>query len=322
MSSDVVPAIYRHTQTEAYGKAIFLQERNGNHHFLFEDGKVHIISKDSLSMMAPLQLSEQEALELDARIRQSAVPAAVPRKLTQRKGKKVKPELTTQMSFEEEVKRFLTLFPDGFQGKRFIVEERGTMSPSGNWKYKEKAMRSIQEKLGPDAPVWNDPEKVFKIAQKLTGDCNLVVRFMGQQQLATLKAADRPSFASALHALLHGSGDYGSRLDAFIATLRCSQPDGTPWFQTWQFVSYYPAIYHPSTHIAVSPLRFVQQSIILGLPEPRAYRPWAGADYDGFLRVGQETHRRLLEAGLEPRDLMDTYSFIWRMLGKNEDPLV
>jgi hypothetical protein len=73
----------------------------------------------------------------------------------------------------------------------------------------------------------------------------------------------------------------------------------------------FSALYFPKDQVCVKPEAFARQAATLGLAGEASPAVNAAA-YRRFFDVAKETQRRLLEAGHQPTDLIDIYTFIWK----------
>jgi len=116
-----------------------------------------------------------------------------------------------------------------------------------------------------------------------------------------------PLLARGLYDLVHGTGAFGDRLEAFTTAL-----DAVPQRQTrlakWPVVTLIPFIAQPRRHVIVKPNLMKRAAERLGFPLDYASRPNA-ATYGAVLRAVAWLWREL--APWHPRDLIDIQGFIW-----------
>lgn len=291
-----------------WGRGIVLEDRPDKWVLLFEAGGRRVFSKSLTKGLKPVELDADAALALDAKLRGRRLPATG----ASRKSKPAKKAAAaTYNSFEDQVRWFESSFTGGFEGERFVAEERGLPERKGKNGYNQAAIALAREQLAPERFQGAEVEELFEVTRKLIQFTNIVHPMEGGIAFGTMKPEDRAGFVRALGELLHGEGDYGARFERFIDTLRFTDAEGKTKRVTWPTATLLPAIYHPDAHVCVKPTFFEKQAPIVGLSVDKSQPP-SGENYARFLEVARATQKRLHEAGHPPRDLMDVYSFIWR----------
>jgi hypothetical protein len=112
--------------------------------------------------------------------------------------------------------------------------------------------------------------------------------------------------ATGLRDWLHGEGTETERFDAFAAGLHAvlgKRP-------SWQLATVPGALVHPSEQVCVSPNAYRKQARSLS-PSLRFDAAPTGLLYDRLRAMALQVRDRLVEAGMEPKDLIDVYDFIW-----------
>jgi len=221
----------------------------------------------------------------------------------------------------DQLKLFETLFVGGFQGERFIKEERGAPGASGEEGYKEAGIALARELLSAKAFASESQEALFENAQKVLAQTNIAHPvFEGNIPFKSIPAGDRPAAVAALNELLHGTGDYGERLSRFAAALNLRDKQGAPRKVAWPLVTVFGALFDPGQHTAVKPTAFANQARTLGFEVDRSQKIDAPG-YAKFLDVAIKTRDALAKAGHQPRDLLDVYTFIWRTHAEKPAPV-
>jgi len=302
------PAVFELESQPDWGRGIVLEDRPDRWVLLFEVGGRRVFSKSLAKGLKPVELGADEALVLDAKLRGRRLPATAASRKPRATKKGAAP---TYASFEEQLQWFEAFFVGGFEGERFVAEERGLAERKGKSGYKQAAIALAREQLAPERFQSAEVEDLFEVARKLIQFTNIVHPMEGAIAFGSMKAEDRASFVQALGELLHGEGDYGARFERFIDTLRLTDGEGKAKRVTWPMATLLPAMYHPEEHVCVKPTFFEKQAPIVGLDVEKSQPPSAG-HYARFLEVARATEERLREGGHPPRDLMDVYSFIWR----------
>lgn len=230
------------------------------------------------------------------------------RKATPIEGPKVLPVVT----FEKQLALFRATFPLGFNDPRFIAEERGDPTARGKKAYKAAAIQLAGLLLSKESleALLSVPgcRGAYSVAKKLINATrNLVFEkeLICFQNMAQDKRHEE-IFARALYRLLHASEPLADRFDGFVGALLQGSA-------TWTIATIFPALYAPSEHTFVKPTFIKRQAEILQISINYRAAP-TGAVYERLLAVALQVEKQLSAEGLQPRDLMDVHSFIWRTL--------
>jgi hypothetical protein len=265
--------------------------------------------KSHVKGLQAVELSDAEARTVEARLRGKHPQGGAARKPT--KPKAARPLVAAFPSFEAQVRWFETFFPGGFEGEKFVSEERGAPETKGKKGYKTAAIKLAQAQLSPERLASATTEETFEVSKKLLGFTNLVFPIEGPIPFTSMKEEDRAGFVTALGELLHGEGPHGPRFEKFASSVVIRDASGQGRKVTWPLATLLQALYAPTQHTFVKPTVFEQQALILNLTADK-HAPVTGTSYERFLDVARKTSERLEAAGHKPRDLMDVYSFIWR----------
>ena len=211
-------------------------------------------------------------------------------------------------SFEEQLSSFGKLFPGGFGGKTFLKEERGIPGVTENSGDKAAVIALAQSELSRERFETAAPEVLLESAKKVLKGTTIIFPMEG---LIPFSTVDAQSLAPALEALLHGEDDYGDRVQGFAVALDLKDKNGDAKAATWPLVTIFGAFFSPDEFICVKPTAFASQGAILGLSVEKS-QPVTADGYREFSEVAARTRTLLQEAGQQPRDLLDVYSFIWR----------
>ncbi|WP_434380851.1 hypothetical protein [Melittangium boletus] len=309
MSNPKSPAVFVLENQPEWGPGIVLEDRDGKWVLLFEQGGRRVFNKLLIKGLKPADMSPDEAHALDARLRGRPLKAATAK--STKKGKKPTAPPPLYAAFADQVRWFETFFVGGFEGERFIEEERGRADRKGKNGYKTAAIAFAQEHLSPERFETASEEELLAATKKLIQFTNIVHPMEGAIALGAMKAEDHSPFIAATKTLLHGTSDYAGRFERFVDTVNISDAEGKAKKVTWPLATLLSAMYHPTEHVCVKPTAFEAQGALVGLPVDKS-QPVTGAAYARFREVALATQKRLVEAGHHPRDLMDVYSFIWR----------
>ncbi|CAN99471.1 hypothetical protein predicted by Glimmer/Critica [Sorangium cellulosum So ce56] len=316
------PIIVKHPGCPQWGLGYLVEERDEKRFYDFEDGLNHSIAKAFWSKLEPVQLGDDEASALEARIRGLRDrPSAAAKK---QRARVVAPPVT---SFDEQVASFESQFEGGFGGPQFIAEERGAAGgegaegPASGGKKKSKAFkqgaietaRALLAKGELEALLaagnLNDfMERITKVHKAATG----LLHPLGDLiPFNKMPAEHHRAYAEAVVDLLYGAGDYAARFDRLAGVLAAAK------VVTWPLVTILGALVYPGEHVFVKPSFYEKQAAVLGFDLAYDRAPSA----EGYVRMqslARELERRLRERGLAPRDLMDVYAFLWRTISPSK----
>ncbi|WP_437278930.1 hypothetical protein WME90_48290 [Sorangium sp. So ce375] len=316
------PIIVKHPGCPQWGLGYLVEERDEKRFYDFEDGHNHSIAKAFWSKLEPVQLGDDEASALEARIRGLRDrPSAAAKK---QRARVVAPPLT---NFDEQVASFESQFEGGFGGPQFIAEERGAVGgegadgPASVAKKKSKAFKqgAIEtarallakgelEALLAAGNVTDFMERIAKVHKSATG----LLHPLGDLiPFNKMPAEHHRAYAEAVVDLLYGAGDYAARFDRLAGVLAAAK------VVTWPLVTILGALVYPDEHVFVKPSFFEKQAVVLGFNLAYDRAPSA----EGYARMqslARELERRLRERGLAPRDLMDVYAFLWRTISPSK----
>ncbi|WP_437762399.1 hypothetical protein WMF27_46540 [Sorangium sp. So ce281] len=316
------PIIVKHPGCPQWGLGYLVEERDEKRFYDFEDGLNHSIAKAFWSKLEPVQLGDDEASALEARIRGLRDrPSAAAKK---QRARVVAPPVT---SFDEQVASFESQFEGGFGGPQFIAEERGAAGgvgaegPASGAKKKSKAFkqgaietaRALLAKGELEALLaagnLNDfMERITKVHKAATG----LLHPLGDLiPFNKMPAEHHRAYAEAVVDLLYGPGDYAARFDRLAGVLAAAK------VVTWPLVTILGALVYPGEHVFVKPSFYEKQAAVLGFDLAYDRAPSA----EGYARMqslARELERRLRERGLAPRDLMDVYAFLWRTISPSK----
>ena len=306
------PVVFTNESQPQWGFGIILEDKPDRAVFLFEQGEKRIFKKPLIQGLKPTETLSPEELEaIDARLRGRRLSPSQKSPAKGAKGKKPPaPKAQTYASFEEQLRWFEKDYVGGFEGERFIAEERGREDIKAKKGHKGPAMRLAREQLSPERFKSASTEELFEAAKWVVQFTTIVHPMEGAVAFGSMKEEDRAAFVAALGELLHGTGDYGARFDRFVNAVNIADAEGKAKKLTWPLATILPAMYYPAEHVCVKPTYFEQQAPIAGLSANKSESP-SGAGYARFLEVARTTQKQLEAAGHRPRDLMDVYSFIW-----------
>jgi len=252
----------------------------------------------ALKTVTPDELAKLQARASGRRPRSIGISSAQKRKRPAvKKGAK-----SVFATFKDQLVAFEKLFAGGFAGEAFVKAERDS---------KQKAIELAQSTLSADAFAKESTDELFTRAQAVLAATNIVFPIEGLIPFKKLAGDDRATAVAGIKDLLHGTGSVGERVERFSAALLLKDKEGKLKKVTWPLVTVFAALFAPNEFTAVKPTAFAYQAGTLGLSVERT-EPVGAPGYARFLEIAQKTRAQLVEAGQQPRDLVDVYAFIWR----------
>jgi len=302
-------AAYKNEASPEWGLGLVIEDKPDNWVLVFEHAGRKKFIKSKAKTLVAVTLSSEALEHLQAKVhgKQQASKSGAPRK-AKRAASTSAPRFAT---FEQQLEFFEKLFAGGFEGDRFVGEERGDPGAKGKAGYKTAAVAMAREELSPARFESAPPEQLFDSAKRVLGATNIVFPIEGAIPFGSLDETDRPAALAGLRQLLHGEGDYAARLERFVASVNLKDKSGKGRKVTWPLATLFGALYEPAEHTCVKPTAFAAQGATLGLQAAKS-QPVTATGYRQFFEIARTTQERLLAAGQRPRDFIDVYSFIWR----------
>jgi len=294
-----------------WGAGLVVRDLPLHWELFFDHGGERKFVKSLATSLVPVTISADElaALETKAYGRHASLEARAKRGTRPRSSAAaVKGRFA---SFAEQLAFFEQSFPGGFGGERFTNEERGMPGATGKAGLKEAAIALARKELSLERFENADAQALFESAKKVLQATTIVFPMEGPIPFATMDADSRAPAIEGMRNLLHGEGDYGDRLQAFAGSVNLKDKKGEAKAATWPFATIFAAFVNPDQFTCVKPTAFASQGATLGLAVEKS-QPVTAAGYQQFAQIATTTRTLLEEAGQQPRDLMDVYSFIWR----------
>jgi hypothetical protein len=203
-------------------------------------------------------------------------------------------------SLQEAVQYFVRLFPEGFDDKGYLENERN---------YKLDANQLILQLLNEQALSQlleaNNYDEICNHARQVMNRTNLVFR---QEKIIFQNGLEitenKKPFSETLFNLLYGHGEYEQRFKIFAD---CLLNLGAA---KWTIVTYFPYLRYPNEHIFLKPMATQRAADICNFE--LNYHPdvnWL--TYMSFTKFAHQLFVDLETNGLKPRDMIDVQSFIW-----------
>jgi hypothetical protein len=193
---------------------------------------------------------------------------------------------------------FLSAFPEGFFGKKFLEEERN---------YKVQAHELARSLLNTDVLESFIEEQNFdeicRRALKVVNATNLIFPNEKMALKDGLQNSDAArQFCTTLAGLLYGQDALELRFQSFIASLEEMGAD------KWTTATYFLFFIHPSEYVFIKPTVTQHAAQLCGYEIN--YRPQLNwKTYRSVLDFSEYLRSEL--ADLKPRDMIDVQSFMW-----------
>lgn len=307
MSIQPKAAVFRNETQPEWGNGLVVEDQPDKWVLMFEHGGRKLFKKAMAKTLVPVTLDPGALVSLQTKVlgRHAARAAGL--------GKPRKPQKTAALfaSFEEQLKFFEKQFPGGFEGDRFLTEERGVPGATGKVGYKKAAIALAQEHLSAEAFRTATPAELFESAKRVLASTNIIFPIEGAIPFRGIIEFDRPAMLEGLKELLHGTGEYGTRLEHFAAAVTLKDKTGKGKRPSWPLATAFGALYAPTEYCCVKPTAFAAQATTFGQAIEKT-QPVTAVGYRQFFEVATLTQKKLKAAGQNPKDLVDVYSFIWR----------
>lgn len=305
------PLTFKHTTQPGWGMGLVVQDLPLHWVLFFEHGGEKKFVKAMAKVLEPVKLDADELAALTARAhgrKPKAGPKPSPNLRYGKKPAAKKSSAPRFPTFAAQVALFEKLYPGGFQGEKYVKDERGTAGDEGS---KEAAIAMAKDKLSLAAFGSTPAEELFKHAQVVLAATNIVFPIEGPIPFRQLEGENRAKAMAGLKDVLHGTGDYGERVERFATAVTLKDSKGEPKKVTWPLATVFGALFDAKQCTCVKPTAFAAQAATLGMKVEKT-QALNAAGYKLFLEVATKTQALLTEAGQKPRDLMDVYTFIWR----------
>lgn len=303
------PLIVKHSGCPQWGLGYLVEERDDKRFYDFEDGLSHSIARAFWAKLEPVQLGGPELAALESRLRGMRAKSTA---------KKPRPRATpvATTTFAEQLTRFASEFPGGFEGEAFAKEERGVVIDADKIEkkskaYKAQAIAAAQRLLSASelAPLLaaGDFKQIFERTKQVHRAASGLLHPLGDIiPFSAMPPEHHEAFARALFEVLHGEGDYAARFDRWVEVLAADK------LATWPLATAPASLFAPETHAFVKPSFYEKQATVLGIDLGYERVP-SSASYGRMQALAQKVREKLEEAGDAPRDLLDVFSFLWRM---------
>lgn len=296
--------LYRHSARPSWGVGLWVDHDASRRRIRFEDGQIRTFKEGFFDMLVPVDPDTVDVDELFERLVGEHELLK-----TEEARSSARSERPPVMSFADQVRVFQHMYPKGFEDPAYIGKWRNPGEGRVTKKHLDPAIEQAQQVLSAESLAQGDMEETWSKLVDVFGSTSAV----GSKRLKSLKAIDdndaRQAIIGALHELLHSEeGRYRVRFDSWVQALANA---GVP--VNWRLATVVPALVGNHEHVRVRRTVFDQQAREV-LPEITVPTQVSGVGYRRAKRIASATRRKLGEAGMEPKDMLDLSVFIWETL--------
>ena len=302
-----LPALFQHSRRPDWGLAILAWEGDNQRGYQFEDGRLRTFKKGYYHLLTeidrPVEEVERVVDELARRL--DLVQARTERA---EEAKKRGRRLTT---LDEQLGVFRRLFPEGFNDPVWAEDIRGIGVSHPRKKHRSPVIEMAKELLAEAdlraALEAGEPERVMASVISLLERTDLV-QPKDVKPLSGIAGDDLKDTAEAIVEMLYGKAPWPDRFGTFLKTLT-----RVGITARWELATVLPALLKPDDHLAVRPSVVRLQARWMA-PRLKMESEPNVREYGRLRTMARAIRRRLKEAEMEPRDLMDVYDFMWHTL--------
>ncbi|MCA9575299.1 MAG: hypothetical protein H6726_06775 [Sandaracinaceae bacterium] len=297
-----MPSLYRHAKRSEWGLGVILDRRVDRVTMQFQDGRARAMHLDYWELLQPADRTYDAAHALV-----SALHAMAPEELrpSMRKGRR-------PIALAEQVAYFRELFEGGFRDAAYAEEHRSDGRKRLLKRHRDGMVRVAAKLLSSDAlreaHETNGPSAVHGALRRVL-ESSSIVTAQERAAFAAVDVAHHAPIAEGVHELLHGKASVPQRLDGWVRVLEAAL--GTA--PSWELATFFLAAFHPTTLPVVRPKTFERQARFMA-PGLRVGERPMGILYARLVRMTTDIRARLREHGLEARDQLDVFDFVWLTL--------
>ncbi|MEL6179945.1 MAG: hypothetical protein AAFS10_13385, partial [Myxococcota bacterium] len=206
--------------------------------------------------------------------------------------------------FEEQIAIFTNIFPQGFAGEDWAEDRRGVGSSRRLKRHRSPAIAQAQEDFA-EATVKAQLEQgdagviITHIINNLQ-DTDLVQRSK-TKALSRLNPKEQTELAEAFVNMLYGEEPLATRFKRYVDAMPSND---------WRVITAPLALVQPEKHVCVRPSVFRKQAASIAPRSLYTSKPSVHS-YRDMRHMAKATFDKLKDEGLQPRDLLDIYDFIW-----------
>ena len=297
--------LFRHSRRPEWGVAVPTWENSDKRAYRFEDGRTRVLKRSFTHLMKPVDPDSSVPDRVVNELQKAAMaaPAKGRRPTTTR--------LKAAYPFEDQVKIFRKLFPDGFQGAAWKDHYRDNGS-GGLKRHRDPAVELGKERLAQseldELIASGRTGEIVDRAVEVMETTSLVQR-ADAVALNELEGEQREAVGEALRDLLYGDEEVEERFGQWVQALRKALGSQV----RWRFATALQALVSPEEHPCVHHSVYRKQAAVIA-PERGYPRKPGRTGYRNFRHVAEETRDKLEREGFKPKDLLDVHDFIWTTL--------
>ncbi len=298
--------LYRHTRRPEWGLGILAWDRGHTRGYQFEDGRFRKIKKGYFRLLEPVDEFDESGDIIRSSLTEAVLAA-------DRSGSR--PLKEPVCAFQDQVELFLRLYPGGFQDPEWISEHRGEPDESALKRHRDPVVAEAAEELSAErceAAVagGREAELADVVIEILAGTTLVPISWV--KELRRLDPEEKKRYGASVADLLHGKEHFSRRFRSHLQAME-KLLGRRP---SWRAATALPAIVHPEKHVSVRRSAFARQAGSIAPAARYTRKPQVGS-YRNYRRVAMGVKKRLIDAGHEPRDLLDVHDFIWATLRKS-----
>jgi hypothetical protein len=291
--------LYEHTACPQWGLAILAWERDDKRAFQFEDGKLRVFKADYFKLLKPVDRPMDEVAEIYTELSKKLGRKEAAKRLSQDKA---------PIPLDKQIEFFKAQFPDGLSGDAWTKKMRHRESGKALKRHRDPVIKMAAELLAIDAikakHEAGENTAVVEDMVKVLDATDLVSKAQ-TKPLRDISDARANQVVAAFIDLMSGDNPLVRRFEAWATVLQ--RVAGKK--PSWALCTTLPALLAPSEHTCVKSSTMAQQAAWLAPSLTIGSQP-SGRVYARVREMVSSLHSTLTEAGLGPRDYLDTYDFI------------
>jgi hypothetical protein len=284
--------LYHHSKRAEWGLAILAWDQGNRRGFQFQDGVLRVISEGYYALLRPVTEPPEGAAQLIADLRQRA-GMAEERARSKASG--------ARLTFSDQLKIFRIKYPGGFTDDGWARGGDGRRLKKHRQPAIDDAQAALADEALQAALTGQRCAEVIEALATLLGQTNLVKpkEVEGVRQLPIERAEP---VVAALRELLHGEeAAIGPRFDRLAAELHGQF--------SWALTTAPGALARPEVLAYVHPPTIQRQAQVLEPLFSLRVHP-NGHAYGRAVALTTRVRDLVMEAGLQPADLLDVYDFM------------
>jgi hypothetical protein len=296
-----VRTLFCHSKRDQWGLAIVLRRQPDRVQMLFQDGRTRSFKNGYYHLIEAVDKPLDTTLRV-VRALESMAPDDDAR-TTKRRVKPVSPE--EQMAF------FRDTFADGFADEDYVEHHRGDGRARPLKRHRDalvEGAKALSKRKMNRLLADEDHRAIFEAARAVVRSTDMVSP-TDRKSFAEIGRKHHALLADALFEVLHGGGKLIPRFEAWVAALETAMGRAP----TWNLTTVLLGSVRPTKHVVVRPKALALQAEWMAPGLSLSDRPM-GILYERLLAMASKVQARLVDAGLEPNDLLDVVDFMWLTL--------